>query len=58
MVWKCKVEMLFIEENLYDYIIVDPPDPVTNERIKKYQKARMLINLCIDETQIVYMKKY
>lgn len=45
-----------MKEDLYDHIIFDPPDPVTNDWTKKYQNARVLINLPTDNTQIASVK--
>lgn len=45
--------MLLIKEDLYDHIIYDPPDPVTNDWTKKDKKklSRLI-------QQIIYPANY
>lgn len=51
--WKFKVEMLLTKEDLFHVITDDPPNPITDAWSKNDKKARVLINLTIDDNQII-----
>lgn len=40
VVWKLKIELILIKENLHSNITADPLDPITNDWTKMGNKAR------------------
>lgn len=55
-IWKFKLEMLLIKEKLFEFVIDEPTNPITTEWQKKDRKARALINLNIEYSQIVHVE--
>jgi transposase InsO family protein len=56
MSWSFKMKMLLKKEEVYDTIIEEAPNPVTEEWNKKSEKALQLIVLSCLDNQIVYLR--
>ena len=54
--WKFKVEMLLIKEELLEIVTDEIPEQITNDWNKKDRRARALINLSIEDSQIINVK--
>ncbi|GBN12713.1 Retrovirus-related Pol polyprotein from transposon TNT 1-94 [Araneus ventricosus] len=55
-VWKFKMEMILIKEDLFHLIEDDTPSQPDEKYIKKDRQARAIINLCIEDSQIIHIK--
>ncbi|GBN13868.1 hypothetical protein AVEN_129991-1 [Araneus ventricosus] len=55
-VWKFKMEMILIKEDLFHLIEDDMPSQPDEKYIKKDRQARAIINLCIEDSQIIHIK--
>ncbi|GBO07412.1 Retrovirus-related Pol polyprotein from transposon TNT 1-94 [Araneus ventricosus] len=55
-VWKFKMEMILIKEDLFHLIEDDTPSQPDERYIKKDRQARAIINLCIEDSQIIHIK--
>ncbi|GBN19276.1 Copia protein [Araneus ventricosus] len=55
-VWKFKMEMILIKEDLLHLIEDDTPSQPDEKYIKKDRQARAIINLCIEDSQIIHIK--
>lgn len=56
-VWKFKIEMLFIEEELFELVTDESPTPITTEWQIKDRKACAIINLSTEDATIIHVKK-
>lgn len=56
-VWKFKVEMILIKEDLHNHITDDQPDRINTDWTKEGNKARAIINLSLEDSQIMYIKQ-
>lgn len=54
-IWKFRVEMYLQKKDLYNVIINDPPNLLTDEFRNKNRKACM-INFWIENDQLIHMK--
>ncbi|GBN06771.1 Retrovirus-related Pol polyprotein from transposon TNT 1-94 [Araneus ventricosus] len=55
-VWKFKMEMILIKEDLFHLIEDDTPSQPDEKYIKKDRQARAIINLCIEDSEIIHIK--
>ena len=55
-VWKFKLEMLLIREDLYNLVTDEPPEIITDQWRSRDRKARAIINLLIQDDQIIHVK--
>lgn len=51
-----KIEIMLIKQDLLKALAENPPNPVTKDWLKKYKKARVRINLSIEDKQIIHIK--
>lgn len=56
-VWKFKMEMLLVREELWQVISEEKPEPVTPEWTRADTKARATIGLCIDDSQTSLVRR-
>lgn len=55
-VWKFRLGMYRRKEDLYNVIINDPRNPLTDDFRNKNRKARAIINLLIEDDQVIHVK--
>lgn len=55
-VWKFKMELLLIMEDLWDVVINDPPDDPNAVWLKNDNKARATIGLLVDDNQLIHVR--
>lgn len=48
--------MLLMKEDLFNHRTDDLPNPLSNERKNKYNRARALVNLTFEGSQFIYVK--
>lgn len=53
-VWKFKVEMYLLKEDLYNIIINNTPNPLTDGFRNKNRKVGAITNLLIEDDQIIH----
>lgn len=56
-VWKFKMELLLLKEDLWDLITEEVPIEPDVTWMKKNGKARALIGLMVEDNQLEYVKK-
>lgn len=56
-IWKYKLELLLIKEDLWDVVQTSEPKNDDSEWVKRDGKARATIGLLIEDNQIVHIKK-
>lgn len=56
-VWKYKLELLLIKEDLWDIVINEKPENVDATWMSKDGKARATIGLLVDDSQLVHLRK-
>lgn len=55
-VWMFKIEMPFMAKNLFNHLTDDPPNALTNDWTKNDKRARTIINLTLEDSQLIYVK--
>lgn len=54
--WKYKIELLLLKEELWEVIVNDPPNPITNEWKNRDAKARATIGLLVEDNQVIHIR--
>lgn len=55
-IWKYKLELLLMKEDLWDTISCDKPDNAPASWISKDGKARATIGLLVEDSQLVHLQ--
>lgn len=55
-IWKIKIELLLIKEDLWDVVYKEIPATKTAEWLKSDGKARAVIGLLVDDNQLLVIK--
>lgn len=54
--WRFRVEVLFLQQNLFDHIDKSPPTKKGDEWIESEKKAKLLLIQCIADSHLEYIK--
>lgn len=54
-IWKFKVELLLVKEELLSLVSEPKPEVITAEWLAKYGKARAMIGLAVEDSQLVHI---
>lgn len=55
--WKLKMELLLINEDLWDTVINDPPDNLSETWHKRDNKALATIGLLVEDNRLIYVRQ-
>ena len=56
-IWKYKVELLLIKEDLWDLVTEDKPEEIDSTWTKRDNKARATICLLVEDNQIIHVRQ-